>query len=239
MVEDVEYVNGDAYISSRELKESMICDFCGNETRTHIRVPSLNTYLWWCESCQMVPPGGWSILTPETAYYEFPEQTMSHKEILTKGINHYMKSGLSYQTSFRLAVGDLRRIVRKRKRFALNLEVIENVDVETDEYDHIQTISMDINVVINRLVANLNDIQRKVLALSVEKQRLDELLTEDSRNILFEDMDTKEIVDYSRTEQLEFLGLEHSTTGNYYRRKKEVAVVGKKVLKECGFSRHV
>lgn len=228
---DIEYVNGDAYVSSRNLKEYIICDFCGNETRTHIRVPSLNTYLWWCETCQKVPSDGWSILTPETAFYNLPENQMPYRFIVSRGLKHYKKFGLSYQKSFRLAIDDLRCIIKRRKLH----DIIDDNRNKENEYDYIKTVLIDINTVIKKLVANLNDSQRKVLALSIEKHKLDELLTEDNRTTLFDGIDTQGIQSYSRTEQLEFLGLDYSTSGNYYRRKKEIAIEGKRILDECGF----
>lgn len=196
---DKEFVaNGEAYITSREC-EPMKCNFCGKETRTHIRVPSLSLYLWWCEDCQKVPTQSWECLDSSNFEDDY-SGPIGHFESY---LDFYIKSGYPYYRAQQLAIDQYRMWIKRKQSTDYTNDL---KDEETPRFKMNISSIIDLNKSVERILSLLDDKERKVLALCIEEYRLDEILNSDLRDRLFADINTKLVESYSKVGKARALG---------------------------------
>jgi hypothetical protein len=260
MGHEKEYVQGDAYISNRD-SEPVVCNWCGEITRTHIRVPSLNTYLWWCESCNQIPKISWKSFVANIR--KFDDSPVEKYDSL---IVYYMEIGFPGWRAKQLATDEYRKSIRREFSTGYNYQIPNKLD-DLNSLSHIDTQNtdltyfesreiayettiaqevgissiLDLNNLLRKIIPLLNEKEIQIIALITEEIRIDEYLSEEIKNILFKDLDTHEIEKYSKKGKARLLGFNanNSTLKKYTTTVNSVFRKVKGVMLQEGFDQEV
>ena len=202
MAKERDYVNGRAYISSRD-NAPVVCNFCGESTTTHIRDPILNTYIWWCEKCQKVPETGWGPMLS----MKKPDDNTGGIDIFDVFVEDYISMGFPYVRAVQHAIIQYREWIGRRS--LIDLDQISESFVASMLSDKVSIPNViDMNTTIKELLKGLSEQDRKVLAILAEQYGIVDYLFPEVIAELFKGIDTKGLVKYTDKEKSNFLGFD-------------------------------
>lgn len=260
-MEKKEFVQGDAYIASRSWKPTH-CNWCGGTTTTTIRVPSLNMYLAWCESCQKVPYTSWYI--PQNKKISNNSTTSFFDSI----VNEYYFTGCNLRDANRIAIAEARKTKNEVSlegldtlesireacasedygEYLYNIDYnagplfdswIENISINNN---HLLSHIIDLNYILDKVLCVVNDQEREILILIIHKYQLDNYLSDNIKVKLYKDfdLDASDTVKITQKGVAEFLGYHDNTAFRRY--KKTIGTLiqkTKKILIASGFKKDV
>ena len=230
-VQERDYVSGDAYISCRD-GEPRICNFCGEVTTTHIRIPSLTSYAWWCEKCQKIPETGWDYLSPMVDFSDSSEGATQYKSFL----DCYSRNGLNYKWTRYFLLDQLRDYLRDVRYKGYDKSISKISDTPIYENDLVSSI-VDFNTLIEMMLKIMSGDERKLLAIKVEENNIGKYLSDEISSNLFKDFDSKELSKYNYRAKAKLLNVnpEDKCLRTFHKLESSLSKKLSKVISKNGF----
>lgn len=253
-MKEKEFVNGDAYIVSRNWKP-VTCNWCNSTTTTSIRVPSLMMYLSWCEQCQKVPYSSWK--THKKMFTSSDDiQSISVFDSL---LNEYYLTGCDLKTAHNLAVNEYNKSksnisfehlsstsFQHAKNIDVSDDLIDNSNLKenlnsaiTHDYDNLISNIIDLNAILKKVLVILTDQEREILVLILHKHQIDNFLTDNIKMLLYNNVDINTL-DNTKLNQIgiaKFLGYhDRIAFWKYQKTIKTLITKTKNILFKSGFS---
>ena len=197
-----EFVQGDAYISRRDLP-AIVCDQCGNEVHTNIRVPSLNGYyFYWCEQCKRIPTASWKDYKEnQVDHFAKQDETNFSKALLGRSSKRYLW----------LIIDNYRKQMIRYKYSSEKLDLImpqKSPILQSVSWELEPSLILDFNLLVKKFLSIFSDLEKKELAFLIEELKLDKYLAPGVRENLFKGFEEINLTSYTKQKKSEALGFE-------------------------------